>query len=401
MTNFDNLTPPTSAFIDSNNNVQDIQSVLESGAVVVTAAAPGPVVPVGSATVLQYDNIAPWVGKFINQDNEVIDLLDLLTSGAIKAQVSGGGGGGAPTTATYITQTDETAVLPNSSPLSALFTGFIAVETGSGDFVSRILAGTANQTIVTNGDGLNGNPTVSLSPTLQLPGTLALGGDLDVGSFDITKSSGSMNLIAPSSIDLVTPFVSVTALRRYTESTNKILFGVGLQQFLPDNILQMQISASGTKLAFGATVNDISIDSTFASRNDTSLATTQAIYDFVISQSSALTFNTVTVASQALAQNNIYYVNYSGTCVLTLPVLATAGAIIRIISNSTGDLFQIAQNAGQIIYFGSQAGISQQTTVGPSGYLLSVDPNTVVELQCIVDNAEWTVLNCQQNLSGV
>lgn len=78
--------------------------------------------------------------------------------------------GAAFDTATYITQTDETADLPNSQPLSALSTGIMYSTTTTGVVGTRTLTGTTNQVDVANGTGAAGNPTFTLSSTLIFPG---------------------------------------------------------------------------------------------------------------------------------------------------------------------------------------------------------------------------------------
>jgi len=57
--------------------------------------------------------------------------------------------------------------------------GFIA-RTGAGTVAARTIAGTTNQITVTNGDGVSGNPTISLPTTLTLPSNLIVPGDLTV-----------------------------------------------------------------------------------------------------------------------------------------------------------------------------------------------------------------------------
>lgn len=286
--NFDNLTPITTAFIDSDNSIQDLQAVLTSGAVAVTAVSPGQIVPIGEATTPKFDNITPWVGKFINPDNTILDLLQVLTSGAIQVQViGGGGGGGAPTDATYITQSNELLALPNSIPLANLASGLLANTTGTGALTPVTLTGTANQLVVSGGDG-SSTPTFSISPTLVLPGTLTLGGTLNTAGNAISQASGSMNLTAPTSIDLVTPWVAVNGLRHYGESTNKVIFSTGIQQFLPDNTLRMQLSSAGMQLGpSGATVSSISTDGTLGANSDTLLSTQKATKTFITTTNAA------------------------------------------------------------------------------------------------------------------
>lgn len=290
MTNFDNLTPQTSAFIDVDNSIEDLQQVLTSGAVTVTATSSGVVIPIGEATTPKFENISPWKGAFLNPDNELVDLMQFLTSGAIQVQViGGGGGGGAPTTATYITQANELIDLPNSIPLSNLSSGLLANTTGTGDLTPVTLTGTANQLIVSGGDG-SSTPTFSISPTLVLPGTMTLGGVLNTAGYTIheTGISGSMNLVASTSIDLVTPWVSVNGLRHSGENTNMLLFGTQIIQLLPDNSRQFEANANGVRLLNGPSVNAISIDGTFSSNSDSILPTQKSAKTYVDTTQTAI-----------------------------------------------------------------------------------------------------------------
>jgi hypothetical protein len=200
--------------------------------------------------------------------------------GNIYPNPTSGGGGGATADATYITKLNEIVALPNSLPLSSLASGLLANTTGTGDLNPVTLTGTINQITVSGGDG-SSTPTFSLSSTLIFPGTITLGGALNTAGNTISQDSGSMNLTAPSSIDLITPFASMNGLRHYGESTNKILFGTGIQQFLPDNFLQFQISANGINLASGPTVNSITTSST--STSTTALMTANTIQSAIAS----------------------------------------------------------------------------------------------------------------------
>lgn len=88
---------------------------------------------------------------------------------------------------TYITNTNETASLPNSQPLALLSTGIVSVTTSTGILSSSILTGTSSQIDVSNGTGIGGNPTFSLSSTLVTPGTFAVG----MGGVTVTTISNS------------------------------------------------------------------------------------------------------------------------------------------------------------------------------------------------------------------
>lgn len=73
---------------------------------------------------------------------------------------------------TYITSTDETADLPNSTPLSGLPTGFLASTTGTGQLNSRSLSSvSSSRIIIANPTGAAGNPMFDLAMTTVTPGS--------------------------------------------------------------------------------------------------------------------------------------------------------------------------------------------------------------------------------------
>lgn len=60
--------------------------------------------------------------------------------------------------------------------LEALSSTGIAVRTASNTWAQRSIAGTSNETTVTNGDGVSGNPTISLPSALTFTGKIVTGG---------------------------------------------------------------------------------------------------------------------------------------------------------------------------------------------------------------------------------
>jgi len=209
---YDQQEPSEGKLLNEDNEILDLQEFMESGAIIATAVSSAtPVTPLGEATVPTYEQITPQAKKFINSLNEVYDLLAYLQSGNLKVQVIGGGGG-APTDATYITATDETALLPNSQPLGDLATGFMSVTTATGIVNSRVLTQTANQIDITNTDGLAGNPTFSLASVLITPGSLQAGTTFNVAgtvAIDaITNSSSSTSATAVMTASAVQAAIS-------------------------------------------------------------------------------------------------------------------------------------------------------------------------------------------------
>lgn len=324
---YDQQSPDTSAFLDQDDNVQDIQSVLESGQVVVQVTnTPDPLTPVGVATVPTYEQLTAWVGKFLNSDNDLIDLLEFLTSGVIKVQVFGGV---APTDATYITSTDETSTLPNSLQLLGTADQIIVTDGVLSLPDDLILPGTLTLTGLTEGiiktpDGKNltlapGNPnldwvdlqskkvnileslifnnastnnifynsetnafyfTANNDRILTLSsGGVVLGADLLLETHKITSSAGTAIQLIPDNdsdgIDLASTIVRVEAdIRHAGDETNKISFTTAAQTNYIGGSSIYDINASGFRLGMGSRVSTISNDA--ASVLDTQLLTAYA-----------------------------------------------------------------------------------------------------------------------------
>lgn len=112
-------------------------------------------------------------------------------------------------------------------------------------------------------------------------------------------------------------------------------------------------------------------------------------------------FNPVTTSTATLNPGQNYYDTYSGLCVMTLNATFPAGKKVCVRAGPTGATFKIAQNSGQLIRYGSQNGVSVVTTTGTSGYLQSVDPNTTVDIECMVANTEFIVVSNVNSLTVV
>lgn len=101
------------------------------------------------------------------------------------------------------------------------------------------------------------------------------------------------------------------------------------------------------------------------------------------------------IGPTAMAVDNGYIANNAGQVVLTLPAVAAQGSIIRVTGKGAGG-WQIAQNAGQTIFFGNQF-----TTTGAGGMLVSTLPRDTVELVCVTANNDWNVLSSIGNITVV
>lgn len=126
-----------------------------------------------------------------------------------------------PPDATYITNTDETADLPNSQPLSALTSGFATVAVATGIIGTRVHTGTANQITVTNGDGAAANPTYSLPENLIAPGTFRATTSINIGGGGATVTSISTD--GTLSADSDTLLVTEKAAKTYIDGTQALI----------------------------------------------------------------------------------------------------------------------------------------------------------------------------------
>lgn len=126
---------------------------------------------------LQY---APW--EEVSQDEAVttdryIPLLPPLGAWrmnaggtAIETFLTPSSGGLAPDDGTYLVQTAD-ADLPDAIPLDTFASGFMVNQIGTGFAAIRSIVNVANQTAVTNGDGVSGNPTIGIASNPTIPGT--------------------------------------------------------------------------------------------------------------------------------------------------------------------------------------------------------------------------------------
>jgi hypothetical protein len=109
-----------------------------------------------------------------------------------------------------------------------------------------------------------------------------------------------------------------------------------------------------------------------------------------------LTWNDVTGTSASAAINNGYLSDNAGLVTVTLPVTAAQFSVIRVAGFGAGG-WKIAQNASQLIQFGSAAA----TTTGTGGSLASTNRYDAVEIICVVANTTWLVLSSVGNITIV
>ncbi len=103
---------------------------------------------------------------------------------------------------------DNTTAAAGWSDLSATGTGLadpgangVVARTGAGTTANRTITGTANEVTVTNGDGVAGNPTVSLPATMDLTGKAVTVATATAGDNDTSAASTAFVATAVSNHD--------------------------------------------------------------------------------------------------------------------------------------------------------------------------------------------------------
>ena len=106
-----------------------------------------------------------------------------------------------------------------------------------------------------------------------------------------------------------------------------------------------------------------------------------------------ITWNEITTTSTTLAVNNGYVLNNASLVTVTLPASFSVGDKIYIVGKGAGG-WKIAQNASQLIHFGSKV-----TITGITGYVSSNNQFDCIELTGTVANTELTVNDSSGNIT--
>lgn len=337
------------------------------------------------------------------------------------------------------------AVLDGLADLAS--TGLVA-QTASATFTNRTITGTANQVIVSNGDGVSGNPTLTLpqsiattsSPTFANPiVTNLLNGYTTTataaGTTVLTVSSTYMQYFTGSTTQTVTlPVTSTLALgqsfRIVNNSTGVVTInssGANLVFSLkPSSVVTVTcILTSGTSAASWSTTGSLSItasavlvsNSSAVSLWSSSMTNGQLIVGStggtpvaatltagagisitngsgsitIAGTGSGIGWTEVTGTSQLMTADSGWIANNASLVTLTLPTAAAVGTAISVVGKGAGG-WLIAQNANQIIRISSA-----NTTTGATGTLASDNRYDSINLICTTADTVWTALGAPQS----
>lgn len=211
----------------------------------------------GTNTIYYRSGASTWsavsIGSLLSFSAGTLNITDAelaalagLTSAADSAPYFTGSGTAALMTVTTAARTvlDDTTVgamltTLGGQPLDATLTSLAAyntngllTQTAADTFTGRTITGTANEITATNGDGVSGNPTLSLPSALTFTGKTVTGGTFSgaatTGTFDVQQALTFSGDISPSQITAdqnnyaPTGFSTATVLRLNSDATRNI-----------------------------------------------------------------------------------------------------------------------------------------------------------------------------------
>jgi hypothetical protein len=107
-----------------------------------------------------------------------------------------------------------------------------------------------------------------------------------------------------------------------------------------------------------------------------------------------ITWSIKTSDLNPMVVDNGYIANKAGLLTFTLPTTCAVGKTLRVTGMNTDVGWRIAQNASQIIHFGTST-----TTTGAGGYIESTKMHDSVELVCCVADLEFIIVSSTGNIT--
>jgi len=321
-----------------------------------------------------------------NDNNDEIIAYDVPASGSL-----------APGDATYILQTPD-ADLPNAQAMGSLATGLVVNTSSTGVQLTRVLTGTTNQTTVTNGNGLSGNPTVAIANNPILPGT---------EYFKPPQGTTAERPVSPAN-GMVRFNTDLNALEVYEGSAWDTLSGglvdtvtgtaneIDVDNTDPANpvlSLSATLDAPGTFTVQGTiSIDSIIDDDTFATATDSNIPTAESVKAYVDSFGPGIvtavdgTTNEIDVDSTdpavpvvGLASNPVV----PGTASMTVPkgtVAQRAGASGSIRFNTDSNLFEVTVNGTDWVTLDTHTGGDVDSIIGTANQVIASSPTGNVTL---------------------
>lgn len=313
-----------------------------------------------------------------------------------------------------LTETATTRIGTNGTQTACYIAGIDGVNVGSVAKVVTEASDKLGTATITAGTGISVTPSanaITIASTLSLPVTVANGGTgattLTAHGVLVGEGTSAINALSVGTNGQVLlgntgadpSFVTPTAGTGLTLTSNASTLSYALSSpvsvanggtanttFTPYAVLCAGTTATG---AFQNVSGVGSAGQILTSNGAAALPTWQA------APATGITFSVIT-ADQAAAVNNGYICNKAGLLTLTLPASAAVGTLIEVTGMNTALGWKIAQNAGQVIHFGTST-----TSTGVAGSLASTAIYDVVRLVCNIANTSWIVLSSIGNITVV
>ena len=263
--------------------------------------------------------------------------------------------------------------------------------------IAATAAGTATQ--VLQSGGASADPVWS---TFTIPGTFAQGDVLYSSAANtisgLTKDANATRYIANSGTTNNPAWAQITLTNGVTGVLPIANGGTGASSITDHAIIVGSATAAVTEigpltngqLVVGSTTAD-PVAATLTAGSGISV-TNAAGSITITSTGSGIAWTDVTGTTQAMAINNGYVANNASLVTLTLPDTAVVGSAVQVAGLGAG-LFRVAVNAGETIHFGNQD-CTQST-----GTVTATHRYDAIELVCVVDSVEWSVIESVGNFT--
>jgi hypothetical protein len=148
-------------------------------------------------TLATHSSAATHIPAFVEDPASSVTRLGFRTAAQIRSDIGAGTGNGSVTsvatnngvTGGTITTTGTIGLTGNALSLHNLATNGVIARTAANTVTARTITGTANQVTVTNGNGVAGNPTLSLPQNIHTAATPTFGATTINGNLGIRAAA--------------------------------------------------------------------------------------------------------------------------------------------------------------------------------------------------------------------